>query len=267
MASLKDIRKRIQSVEGICKITSAMSMLSSSKLHALQILQEGAVSYVQKFENLASSLARLDFCPKRYLQVPSSTLWIVITSKQGFCGGFVSNIVKESKTHIKNDDEVWCFGERGKQAFGKAYPHLIFYPLEAKIDYDALDALVDSILEKLETFSKICVVHAKMKNIMTYSTTIKTLFPLSPTDSLIECEPKNSSTIDLILKHYVKTSLYAAFVENATCEHAARMISMDMATKNTKKLIENLKLTYNKARQDIITDEIVEIVAGADALQ
>jgi F-type H+-transporting ATPase subunit gamma len=269
MPSLKDIRKRIQSVEGICKITSAMSMMSSSKLHTLQLTQESSAIYADRFQDLALSLINLDFCPEMYKKPTPSTLWIIMTTDQGFCGTFVSNIIKKAKENVTPGDEIWCFGDRGKQFCQKAFSNIAFYSLEKKmIASDPFwNDLAKRVIEKLKTITTIKIICAHMKNIMTYPIGVHQLFPLIASDSLVEFEPKDPSVIDQIMHHYTKSLLFSKFAENAACEHAARMISMDLATKNTKKLIESLRLRYNKARQSIITDEIVEIVAGADGVE
>lgn len=270
MASLKNIRKRIQSVEGICKITSAMSLVASSKLRYFQNLRAASMAYSKNLENLVNALGSLEDCPDYMKKVSGKKLWLIITTHKGFCGGFVTTLLKEAKKQVDKSDDIWIFGERGKQAFHKNYPQCVLYPMENKMSVESplLDALTKALFKKLQegAITQVSLLHAHMKNIMSYPSLVQQLFPLKDKESCVEIEPKSSSIIEHILFHYVRSRLYAAFMESAACEHAARMIAMDQATKNTKELVSQLKIVYNKERQKMITDELVEIISGAEAL-
>jgi F-type H+-transporting ATPase subunit gamma len=269
MSSLKSIRKRIHSIEGICKITSAMSLLSTSKLRSFQHLKDPVNAYVKTLENIMGDLASLDRCPPYYRQTScdasQKTLWIIITANKGFCGGFLGQIFKDSMFHILENDEAWVFGERGKLFFKKSAR---FFSLPSKFHSESslFSEVAGRVIEKIRAgdFQKVGLVHATMKNIMSYPTCVQILFPLQAKNTGLLLEPNTSDAIERLAKEYLALKFYSACVENANCEHAARMLAMDLATRNTKELIQKLRLTYNKTRQNMITNELIEIVGGAD---
>jgi F-type H+-transporting ATPase subunit gamma len=268
MSSLKSIRKRIHSIEGICKITSAMSLLSTSKLRSFQHLKDPVNDYVNTLENIMSNLVSLDLCPQYYRQTvcdtSQKTLWIIITANKGFCGGFLGQIFKDAMPHILENDEAWVFGERGKMFFKRSSR---FFSLPSKFHSQSslFSEVADRVIEKIRVgdFQKVGLVHATMKNIMSYPTRVQILFPLQPKNSCLLLDPKTPDGIERFAKEYLSLKFYGACVENASCEHAARMLAMDLATKNTKELIQKLRLTYNKTRQNMITNELIEIAGGA----
>jgi F-type H+-transporting ATPase subunit gamma len=285
MANLKEIRNRITSIGSTMQITSAMKMVSAAKLKKAQDAITQMRPYADKLTELLQSLsATLDadaggaFSEERKV---SKVLIIAITSNRGLCGGFNSSVIKEVLRHVKDtyqgkDVEILAIGKKGNDLLSKQFNVIenrsdIFDDLTfdnvAIIAQKVMDLYVDGSYDKIE------LVYNQFKNAATQITQVEEFLPISKiegdsdasTDYIFE-PGKNEIVLELIPKS-LKTQLYKAIRDSFASEHGARMTAMHKATDNANELRNDLLLTYNKARQAAITNEILEIVGGAEALK
>ena len=284
MANLKEIRNRITSIGSTMKITSAMKMVSAAKLKKAQDAITAMRPYANKLTELLQNLsATLDsdaggsYATQREV---SKVLLVVITSNRGLCGGFNSSIVKQTIKTIEanyNDCSVDLFtiGKKGN-ILSKKYTI-------AKSDNEIYDDLTfDNVAEIAETmmqefadgsYDKIVLVYNQFKNAATQIPTVEQFLPIEPankdaanTNADYIFEPTKEEIVLALIPKSLKTQLYKAIRDSFASEHGARMTAMHKATDNATDLRDELLLTYNKARQAAITNEILEIVGGAEAL-
>ncbi len=283
MANLKEIRNRIVSIGSTIKITSAMKMVSAAKLKKAQDAITAMRPYANKLTELLQSLsATLDadtggaFSEEREV---SKVLIIAITSNRGLCGGFNSLVVKKtialiSDKYQNQEVSVLAIGKKGSDLLSKKFNVIesnneIFDDLTfdntAKIAQKAMDLFVDGSFDKIE------IIYNQFKNAATQITQVEQFLPIvkvegtsNNTDYIFE-PTKVKIVLELIPKS-LKTQLFKAIRDSYASEHGARMTAMHKATDNANELRDDLLLTYNKARQAAITNEILEIVGGAEAL-
>lgn len=285
MANLKEIRNRIGSIKSTMQITSAMKMVSASKLKKAQDAIIAMRPYSSKLTELLQNLSTtLDgeiggaFTNQREV---SKVLLVVVTSNRGLCGGFNSSIVKETIRNIEENYsnvsvDIFGLGKKGADVLGKQYN-----VIETNNDiFDNLTfANTAEIAEKLMglfvdgTYDKIEIIYNQFKNAATQIPQVEEYLPIkavaegqsnSNTDYIFE--PSKEEIILELIPKSLKMQLYKAVRDSFAAEHGARMTAMHKATDNAKELRDELLLTYNKARQAAITNEILEIVGGAEAL-
>ncbi len=286
MANLKEIRNRISSVSSTMQITSAMKMVSAAKLKKAQDAITAMRPYSDKLTELLQSLsATLEgdsgskFATQRDV---NKVLIVAITSNRGLCGAFNSNIVKEV-TRLTNDvyanKEVSyiAIGKKANDAFKRSekiiannsdvFDYLTFDNV-AEIAQDLMDKFVSGEYDKIE------LVYNRFKNAATQIVMTEQFLPIVPVEAEAEAsanldyvfEPSKLEIVEQLIPKSLKTQLYKAIRDSFASEHGARMTAMHKATDNATELRDQLKLTYNKARQAAITNEILEIVGGAEAL-
>jgi F-type H+-transporting ATPase subunit gamma len=286
MANLKEIRNRITSIKSTMQITSAMKMVSAAKLKKAQDAITAMRPYSSKLTELLQNLsATLDsdtggaYSTQREV---SKVLLVVVTSNRGLCGGFNSSITKQvhktvNDKYSKIDVDLLTIGKKGSDVLSKQ-----FNIIDSKNDiFDDLTfdnvAVVAENLMSLYTngsYDKIEVIYNQFKNAATQITQVEQFLPIKPieggnTDSVISdyiFEPSKIEIIEALIPKSLKTQLYKAIRDSFASEHGARMTAMHKATDNATELRDELLLTYNKARQAAITNEILEIVGGAEAL-
>lgn len=285
MANLKEIRNRIGSIKSTMQITSAMKMVSASKLKKAQDAIIAMRPYSSKLTELLQNLSTtLDgeiggaFTNQREV---SKVLLVVVTSNRGLCGGFNSSIVKETVRNMQENYsnvsvDIFGLGKKGADVLGKEYN-----VIETNNDiFDNLTfANTAEIAEKLMglfvdgTYDKIEIIYNQFKNAATQIPQVEEYLPIkavaegqsnSNTDYIFE--PSKEEIILELIPKSLKMQLYKALRDSFAAEHGARMTAMHKATDNAKELRDELLLTYNKARQAAITNEILEIVGGAEAL-
>ena len=284
MANLKEIRNRIASVSSTMQITSAMKMVSAAKLKKAQDAITAMRPYSDKLTELIQNLSgAIDGdAPNPYTQVRpvKKALLVVITSNRGLCGGFNSNIIKATNSylakHANESVDLITLGKKGNDILAKnnninANNNAIFDDLSFNNASEIAEAFMEAFAQK--EYDRVDVVYNRFKNAATQIVTSETLLPISA-----ETEDCNSATADYIfeptqeeivnelLPKSVKMQLFKALRDSFASEHGARMTAMHKATDNATELRDQLKLTYNKARQAAITNEILEIVGGAEAL-
>jgi F-type H+-transporting ATPase subunit gamma len=285
MANLKEIRNRISSVSSTMQITSAMKMVSAAKLKKAQDAITAMRPYSDKLTELLQSLsASLEgdsgskFAEQRELK---NILIVSITSNRGLCGAFNSNILKRSSSlaeQYKAKGQNVSFITVGKKAndlLSRNYP---IVSNESKIyddlTFDNVSVIAETLMQKFVTgeFDKIEVVYNKFKNAATQIVMTEQFLPIVPIDNESSAaldyvfEPSKEQIVEELIPKSLKTQLYKGIRDSFASEHGARMTAMHKATDNATELRDALKLTYNKARQASITNEILEIVGGAEAL-
>ena len=289
MANLKEIRTRIASVSSTQQITSAMKMVSASKLrksqNAILKLRPYSAKMTEIIQNLCGS--EKDELPlARQSKVLNNVLILVLTSNKGLCSTFNSNVIKATNQRIeyyKENNEgikidVKTFGKKGTDFF-KKQNNLINLIGENDDIWDNLsfenvanegEELIKDFINK--KYDKIEIIYNQFKNASTQILTYETFLPISFEESSninndYIFEPSKVEIINSIIPQSLKTQLFKCFLDSSASEHGARMTSMHKATDNATNLLKDLKLTYNKARQASITNEIIEICSGAEALK
>jgi len=284
MANLKEIRNRITSIGSTMQITSAMKMVSAAKLKKAQDAITEMRPYAEKLTQLLQSLsATLDsdaggaYATQREV---NKVLLVVITSNRGLCGGFNSSIVKKTIKTIENNYtdktvELLTIGKKGDAILAKTYKVIenrdtIFDDLTfdnvAKVAEKLMDLYTDGSYDKIE------VIYNQFKNAATQIPMVEQFLPIKPVESTSTSnvdyvfEPSKEEIVMALIPKSLKTQLYKSVRDSFASEHGARMTAMHKATDNATELRDDLLLTYNKARQAAITNEILEIVGGAEAL-
>ena len=285
MANLKEIRNRISSIGSTMQITSAMKMVSAAKLKKAQDAITAMRPYSSKLTELLQNLsATLDsdaggaYSKQREV---SKVLLVVVTSNRGLCGGFNSSVIKETTQNIEAnyqdvDVDLLTIGKKGNDILSKSHP-----VIDARNDiFDNLTFdFVAEVAEKIMnlyvdgTYDKIEIIYNRFKNAATQIPQVEQFLPIKPVEGDTNAsadyifEPSKEKIVLELIPKSLKTQLYKAVRDSFAAEHGARMTAMHKATDNATELRDELLLTYNKARQAAITNEILEIVGGAEALK
>ena len=284
MANLKEIRNRITSIGSTMQITSAMKMVSAAKLKKAQDAITAMRPYSNKLTELLQNLsATLDgesggvYATQKEV---NKVLIVVVTSNRGLCGGFNSSVTKktiaaiESKYNGKQVD-IFAIGKKGNDLLSKnhsivANKSTIFDDLTFNNVAEIAQELMDSFAEG--TYDEIAIVYNKFKNAATQITEVEQFLPIVPAEKDANVnldylfEPSKEKIVQGLIPKSLKTQLYKSLRDSFASEHGARMTAMHKATDNATELRDDLLLQYNKARQAAITNEILEIVGGAEAL-
>ncbi|MEP5256066.1 ATP synthase F1 subunit gamma [Winogradskyella rapida] len=284
MANLKEIRNRISSVSSTMQITSAMKMVSAAKLKKAQDAITAMRPYSNKLSELLQSLsATLDessgskFAEQREVE---NVLVVAITSNRGLCGAFNSNIIKQTQhlinsVYASKNVSVLAIGKKANDAFAKQ-DRVIANKSEIfdNLTFDNVSEIAEMLMEEFVagTYDKIEIVYNHFKNAATQIIITEQFLPIVPVeaDDSVNLdyvfEPSKLEIVEELIPKSLKTQLYKGIRDSFASEHGARMTAMHKATDNATELRDQLKLTYNKARQAAITNEILEIVGGAEAL-
>ena len=282
MANLKEIRNRIASVSSTMQITSAMKMVSAAKLKKAQDAITAMRPYSDKLTELLQNLsATLDadsgskFSEQRDVK---NVLIVAITSNRGLCGAFNSNIIKRATAVAESYDaklSIVAIGKKANDALSKNFEVISNQsPVFDDLTFDNVAAIAEMLMEQFESkaFDKIEVVYNKFKNAATQEIITEQFLPIEPLEGDTNAnldyifEPSKEEIVETLIPKSLKTQLYKSIRDSFASEHGARMTAMHKATDNATDLRDQLKLTYNKARQASITNEILEIVGGAEAL-
>lgn len=284
MPNLKEIRNRIASVKSTMQITSAMKMVSASKLKRAQDAITAMRPYANKLTELLQNLsASLDadtanvYAEEREMQ---KVLIVPITSNKGLCGAFNSNIIKQSVSllhgeYANQEVSFLTIGKKGNDILSKR--HTIVENRSDVFDeltFSNVARIADQLMAHYREgrFDRIVLIYNKFKNAATQIVMTEQYLPIQPiqgqqttTDYILE--PTEKEIVDELIPKSLKTQLFKAIRDSFASEHGARMTAMHKATENASELKDQLTLTYNKARQAAITNEILEIVGGAEALK
>lgn len=280
---MQEIKRRIKSVESTKKITKAMELVATSKLRKTRNqLEQSKPYYTNVAQTVAEILANCKGNNDSVYLVENKDIekevFIVIASSLGLCGGYNANIFKEIKGAIKPGDYVYSIGSKATSYLLKNHQGVTdhkFDDLNTTFDFKDVTKLVAELTKmyREKEISKIKIVYTEFVNNLTFRPRIVTLLPVDPSDfDHIEIskkstlfEPSPEEVLDSLIPMYLQAVIYGYIIESATSENAARRTSMENANDNADELTEQLLLKYNQARQTAITNEISEIVAGANA--
>ena len=282
MANLKEIRNRISSVSSTMQITSAMKMVSAAKLKkaqdAITAMRPYSDKLTQMLVNLSSSVdfENVYLSPRKV----KNKLIVCITSNRGLCGAFNSNVIKKCTEIATSSDEnvsFFCIGKKGGDILSKT--HNVIQSNNVVFDdltFENISTIADKVMSMFlnKEYDSVQIVYNKFKNAATQIVTQEQYLPIENNKSKDDekdssdyiFEPTQIEIISELIPKSLKTQLYKSVRDSYASEHGARMTAMHKATDNATELRDQLKLTYNKARQAAITNEILEIVGGAEAL-
>ena len=284
MSGLKEIRNRISSVSSTMQITNAMKMVSAAKLKKAQDSITATLPYSNKLSelvrNISASIDAIDSNPLFVKREVKSLLFVVITSNKGLCGGFNSNIIKEvyniSSENGSKRPDLLTIGKKGDDILKKKFNVISSHnELYEDFSYNNVRTIASNIMDlyKEEKYDEIILLYNHSKNAATQIITKEQFLPISENseeeltasgDHIFE--PNRTKILDELIPKTLSIQLFKAISDSIAGEHGARMTAMHKATDNASELRDQLKLTYNKARQTAITNEILEIVGGAEAL-
>ena len=290
MANLKEIRIRIASVRSTQKITSAMKMVSAAKLRRAQTAIQKLRPFSTKLNEIMSHIATegSENNPLAEVRPINKVIIILVASNKGLCGGFNNMVIKEAEAMLKNqyanlhskgDVQFISIGKRiSDYVRSRKYPVLGFYDdFTVNSSFEEVAALADELMEKFtkKEVDEVVLIYNEFKNAATQILTKEQYLPLQP--MVVEegavhnnidyiFEPTKEELYEILIPKAMRTQLYKAVLDSVASEHGARMTAMHKATENADELIKQLNLTYNKVRQSSITNEIIEIVGGSEAL-
>ena len=286
MSGLKEIRNRISSVSSTMQITNAMKMVSAAKLKKAQDSISATLPYSNKLsgliQNISTSGESLDspFFIQRSIK---KILVVAITSNRGLCGGFNSNVIKEvsrliETKYLSKKVEIICIGKKGGDILSKKNNVIdSFNSVYDEFSYENVKKIAELFMEKFsnESYDEIILVYNHSKNAASQHLTIEPYLPIEEDaeESTAQAsrdyifEPSQSEILNELIPKALVVQLFKAISDSIAGEHGARMTAMHKATENASEIRDQLKLTYNKARQAAITNEILEIVGGAEALK
>ncbi len=282
MASMRDIKRRKSSIQSTQQITKAMKLVSTVKLQKARSRAEAANPYFNyMYHTVSSMLAKSGNQTHPYLtggDSPKKAV-VVITSNRGLAGGYNSNVVKliTGSSFAKEDLEIYAVGGKGVEALSRRGYHIALNASEIIDAPTYMDAAVlcEKVLKEFEDgeIGEIYLAYTHFKNTVSQEAKLMKLLPVeiepeeeADSDVLMNYEPNEEEALNLIIPKYVTSLFYGAMVEAVASENGARMQAMDSATSNAEDLISDLSLKYNRARQGSITQELTEIIAGANAI-
>ena len=289
MATMRDIKRRKSSIESTEQITKAMKLVATVKLQKSRARAENSRLYFNMmYSTIQEMLLKSQGISHRYLTSPKKAV-VVITSNRGLAGGYNANVVRlVTGSGLKPEDvKIFAVGRKGRDALARKgyeiaadYSDVINEPLYS----DAMEITREllSLLEKQE-IGEIYLAYTSFRNTVSQIPRFMKLLPvdteaaelkgdaggegLKPDLLLMNYEPDETEVLDAIIPKYVSSLIYGAFLEAVASENGARMTAMDSATNNAEEMIEKLSLQYNRARQGSITQELTEIIAGANAIE
>ena len=291
---LKEVRERISSVQNTMQITSAMKMVSAAKLRRAQDAITRMRPYAEKLQSILSNVsATLDSSEGVYSEEREvkSALIITITSDRGLCGAFNNQSIKTAKSAIAKykaqgvEAKVLPLGKKAVEAFSKDGDSLLpegFTPKAVfqNLNFDSVSEIAQEVMDGFvdRKWDEVTLAYSKFKNAAVQIPTNEPFLPLLPSDDSAATEdtsnqtdyifePNREEIVERILPNALKIQVYKALLDSHAAEHGARMTAMHSATDNAGELLQDLKISYNKARQAAITTEILEIVAGSEALE
>ena len=291
MPNLKDLKNRIESVKNTRKITKAMQMVAAAKLRRAQDAAEASRPYSERFNSVLASLAASVGSSESAPVLLRGTgkqdvhLLIVMTAERGLCGGFNSNIAKLARSHaakLKEDGKrvkIITVGKKGRDALkrdlGQYFIEHVDLSEFKSIKYVNAQAIAKALLARFDDseFDVATIFYSKFVNVVSQIPTAQQIIPAifddqsSVSDKAVyDYEPDEETILADLLPRGVATQIFAALLENGASEQGARMSAMDNATRNAGDMIDKLTIEFNRSRQAVITNELIEIISGAEAL-
>ncbi|WP_159885351.1 ATP synthase F1 subunit gamma [Paenibacillus puerhi] len=279
---MREIKRQIKSTQNTKQITKAMEMVSAAKLRRSQLAAEAARPYADKLKEVVASIAAGTKGVKHPMlqnREVKKTGYLVITSDRGLAGGYNANVLRKVVNEInekhKSKDEytIFVIGRKGRDFFSKRNMPISeeVTGLPDSVQFSDIKSIAAKAVQYFEEglYDQLFLVYNQFKNAITQIPTVKRLLPLEDvtgkTAAAYEYEPSPEGVLEVLLPKYAETLIYSAVLEGKASEFGARMTAMNSATKNATKMISTYTLAYNRARQASITQEISEIVAGANA--
>ncbi|WP_298852553.1 F0F1 ATP synthase subunit gamma [uncultured Ruegeria sp.] len=292
MPNLKDLKNRIESVKSTRKITKAMQMVAAAKLRRAQESAEASRPYAERFNavmaGLSASVGGSDSAPKLLRGTGSDDvhLLVVMTAERGLCGGFNSNIaklarVKAEELRLKGKTvKVLTVGKKGRDALKRDLGDLFVGHVDLsevkRLGYTNAQDIAKDVLSRFDggEFDVATIFYSKFVNVVTQIPTAQQIIPASFEDeakgddsgAIFDYEPSEEAILADLLPKGVATAIFSALLENGASEQGARMSAMDNATRNAGEMIDKLTIQFNRSRQAVITNELIEIISGAEAL-
>ncbi|SMP26582.1 F0F1 ATP synthase subunit gamma [Shimia sagamensis] len=290
MPNLKDLKNRITSVKNTRKITKAMQMVAAAKLRRAQEAAEQSRPYTERFNavlgGLAASVGGSDSAPKLLSGTGSDQthLLVVMTAERGLCGGFNANISKLARAKAAElkaagkTVKVLTVGKKGRDAIkrdlGEDFVGHVDLTEVKRVGYDDAQGIARDILVRFDAaeFDVATIFYSKFVNVVSQIPTEQQIIPAAfdadadGASTLYDYEPSEEALLADLLPRGVATQIFAALLENGASEQGARMSAMDNATRNAGEMIDKLTIEYNRSRQAVITNELIEIISGAEAL-
>jgi F-type H+-transporting ATPase subunit gamma len=288
MPSLKALKTRITSVKSTRKITKAMQMVAAAKLRRAQDAAEQARPYTERFNAVMAGLAQAASGSASAPRLLSGTgsdkvhLLVVMTAERGLCGGFNSSIAKIARTHAETltkagkTVKILTVGKKGREAlkrdWGKAFVGHVDLSAVKRIGYGSAQDIGRDVLARFDAgeFDVATIFYSQFRSVISQIPTAQQIIPASfessGASSLYDYEPSEEAILSDLLPRGVATQIFAALLENAASEQGARMSAMDNATRNAGEMIDRLTIEFNRSRQAKITNELIEIISGAEAL-
>ena len=288
---MRDIKRRKGSIQSTQQITKAMKLVSTVKLQRAKSNAERSKTYFHAmYDTIHSILRKSGNLEHRYLKTGETgkTGVIVITSNRGLAGGYNSNVVKLiTQGALANEDlAIYAIGKKGRDALGRKYEIAQDYSdyIEEPVYAEAM-RMSSQVLKDFEEgrIKEIYIAYTGFKNTVSHIPTLLKLLPIIPgqepdaekdgelqdeieNNTLMNFEPEEDDALDLLIPKYITSLIYGCMIEAVAAENGARMQAMDSATSNAEEMIDKLTLMYNRARQSSITQELTEIIAGANAI-
>ncbi|WP_417259453.1 F0F1 ATP synthase subunit gamma [Celeribacter sp.] len=292
MPNLKDLKNRIASVKSTRKITKAMQMVAAAKLRRAQDAAEASRPYTERFNAvlgaLSASVGGSDSAPRLLAGTGKDDvhLLVVMTAERGLCGGFNSNIVKLARTRIAELQasgktvKILTVGKKGREQLkrehgDKMVAHVDFSEVKNLSYANAQDVAKDVLARfDAEEFDVATIFFAKFVNVVSQIPTAQQIIPAAyetaedadAGTTVYDYEPSEEGILSDLLPRGVATQIFSALLENAASEQGSRMSAMDNATRNAGEMIDKLTIEFNRSRQAVITNELIEIISGAEAL-
>lgn len=290
MPNLKDLKTRIESVTSTRKITKAMQMVAAAKLRRAQDSAVEARPYTERFNavmaGLAASVGTSESAPKLLGGTGSDQvqLLIVMTAERGLCGGFNGNIAKLARAHANEliaqgkTVKILTVGKKGrdslKRDFGDTFIGHVDLTEVKRVAYSDAQGIARDVLDRFDAveFDVATIFFSKFVNVVSQIPTAQQIIPATFEDAgdsdgtVYDYEPSEEAILADLLPRGVATQIFSALLENGASEQGARMSAMDNATRNAGEMIDKLTIEYNRSRQAVITNELIEIISGAEAL-
>jgi F-type H+-transporting ATPase subunit gamma len=291
MPSLKDLKTRIESVKSTRKITKAMQMVAAAKLRRAQDAAVAGRPYAERMESviagLAASVGQSSEGPRLLVGTGENQvhLMVVMTSERGLCGGFNSTIVRLARLKIQEAEaagktvKIFTVGKKGREQLRRDHASKMIAHVDMsdvkRLGYSNAAGIAKDILARFdsEEFDVATIFFNRFQSVISQVPTAQQIIPAvfeapeeSAESTLYDYEPSEEAVLEDLLPRGVATQIFTALLENGASEQGARMSAMDSATRNAGEMIDKLTIRYNRSRQAVITNELIEIISGAEAL-
>lgn len=282
--STRDIKRRIRGISNTRQITKAMELVSSAKLRrAREKMEKSRPYYNTVYENIRNALLNAENMSHPYLDIRDvkNTLYVVITADRGLAGGFNSNIIRKVENEIRDKKDQSCLivvGLKGREYFKRRGYNVVeeFVGMTEEPSFSHAQSIGKVVMDmyRKEEVDEVKIVYTEFITTISQNIVELKLLPnekikenMDEKGSVIEYEPSPEEVLDYLIPKYIESVIYGALIESSSSQQGARRTAMESATDNADEMIEELQLSYNRARQAAITAEISEIVTGAEALK